>query len=57
MVRIVGQLTVAGVKAEPDAQTVRMQIEMQINLRKAVTIGFVMRRVPGSPSMMCPSLR
>ena len=43
--------------AEPDAQTVRMEIEMQIDLRKAVTITFVMHRVPGSPSMVYPGLR
>jgi hypothetical protein len=48
---------VVRVTAEPDAQTVRMQIEVHIDLRKAVTIGFVMRRVPGSPSRVYPGMR
>jgi hypothetical protein len=48
---------VVRVTAEPDAQTVRMQIETQIDLRKAVTIAFVMRRVPGSPSVVYPGVR
>lgn len=43
--------------AEPDAQTVRMRIEVQIDLRKAVTIAFVMHRVPGSPSRVYPGMR
>lgn len=45
------------VTAEPDAQTVRVRIEVQIDLRKAVTIAFVMHRVTGAPSMMYPGSR
>jgi hypothetical protein len=45
------------VTAEPGGQTVRMQIEIQIDLRKAVTIAFVMQRVPGSPSIVYPGAR
>lgn len=45
------------VTAEPDAQTVRVRIEMQIDLRKAVTIAFDMHRVPGSPSRVYPGAR
>jgi hypothetical protein len=45
------------VTAEPDAQTVRVRIEMQIDLRKAVTIAFDMHRVPGSPSRVYPGSR
>jgi hypothetical protein len=48
---------VVRITAEPDAQTVRMQIEIQIDLRKAATIAFVMRRVPGSPSRVYPGAR
>jgi hypothetical protein len=48
---------VVRVTAEPDAQTVRVEIEMQVELRKAMTIAFEMHRVPGSPSMVYPGNR
>lgn len=45
------------VTAAPDAQTVRVRIEMQIDLQKAVTVAFVMNRVAGSPSRVYPGMR
>lgn len=43
--------------AEPDGQTVRMRIELQIDLRRTATIAFVMHRVPGSPSRVYPGMQ
>jgi hypothetical protein len=34
-----------------------MEIEMEIDLRKAVTISFAMHRVPGPPSVGNPDTR
>jgi hypothetical protein len=48
---------VVRVTAEPDRKTVRMEISMEIDLRKAVTITFAMHRVPDSPSLVYPGAR
>lgn len=45
---------VVRITAEPAAQMVRMEIELETDLRKAVTIMFAMRRVQGSPSAEYP---
>lgn len=39
---------VVRITIEPDAQVIRMQIDLERDYRKAVRYGFVMRRVPGS---------
>lgn len=45
---------VVRVTAEPDAKTVRVEIEMEIDLRRVVTIAFAMHRIPGSQSLVYP---
>jgi hypothetical protein len=48
---------VVRITAEPDAKAVRVEIEIQIDLRAAVTISFAMHRLPGSPSLVYPGAR
>lgn len=42
-------MAAARITAGPDSQTVRMEIEMEIDPRKAMTIMFAMHRMPVPP--------